>query len=75
MEIIETYSEPGSGSLPGESLPSVAIAIAHKNLSSQKIANLFKKNNPPIIGRIYKDSFLLDLRCIEDPHDLVPDKL
>ncbi|MDH3973980.1 MAG: L-seryl-tRNA(Sec) selenium transferase [Deltaproteobacteria bacterium] len=75
IEITKTLSEPGSGSLPGESIPSLALAIKHKKLSAGKIASIFRMSNPPIIGRIYKNTFLLDLRCIDNVDDIVPNTI
>lgn len=72
IELIETSSQPGSGSLPGEAIPSVAIAVRHKTLSADKVAAYFRNCSPPIIGRIFKDTFLLDLRCIDNADDLIP---
>jgi len=75
IEIINSSSEPGSGSLPGGSIPSLSLAIKHKKYSANKLSSLFRNNNPPIIGRIYKDTFLLDLRCIDTAKDLIPDNI
>ena len=60
------------GPLPEEELPSKVIAIRHTELSAERIAQRFRKANPPILGRIHNGTFLLDLRGIFDPHDLVP---
>ena len=68
----DDYAEPGSGALPGETIPSVVISIGHKKLSPNRLDSLFRKSDPPVIGRINNDSFLLDLRCIDRADDLVP---
>ncbi len=39
---------------------------------AEQIADRFRHANPPIIGRINEDRFLLDLRTIFDPQDVVP---
>lgn len=62
----------GSGALPTEELPTVAIAIEHNRLNATAIAKKFRSANPPIIGRIKGDRFLLDLRTIFDSADLLP---
>ena len=41
-------------------------------LSAAAIAQKFRAADPPIIGRINDDRFLLDLRMIFDADDLVP---
>ena len=50
----------------------MAIAIHHNKLNATAIAKKFRSANPPIIGRIKDDRFLLDLRTIFDPNDLIP---
>ncbi|MGE5306827.1 MAG: L-seryl-tRNA(Sec) selenium transferase [Alphaproteobacteria bacterium] len=62
----------GSGAMPTEELPTVAIAVAHPRQSAARIAQKFRAAKPPIIGRIREDRFLLDLRSIFNPEDVVP---
>jgi L-seryl-tRNA(Ser) seleniumtransferase len=68
----DSTSQIGSGALPTEELPSVAIAVKNKSESAHRIAERFRRANPPIIGRIRDDRFLLDLRAVFDPNDLIP---
>ena len=65
-------SQIGSGALPTEELPTLVIAVEHQKLSANAIAQRFRASHPPIIGRINDDRFLLDLRTIFDPEDLIP---
>lgn len=74
IEIKGGVSEIGSGSLPGEELPTKIITITHKKLSPSKLAKLFRNNDPPIIGRISGDKLILDVRCIEKGDELVLEK-
>ncbi len=66
-EIIESTSQIGSGALPTEELPTVAIRVMHPTISANTIADIFRRARPPIVGRITDSSFQLDLRTIEDP--------
>jgi len=68
----DSTSQIGSGALPTEELATVVIAIEHPKLSATAIAKKFRDAHPPIIGRINDDRFLLDLRTIFDPQELVP---
>jgi L-seryl-tRNA(Ser) seleniumtransferase len=68
----ESTSQIGSGALPTEELPTLVIAITHGAENAQRIAEKFRAANPPVIGRIHDDRFLLDLRAIFDPGDLIP---
>jgi L-seryl-tRNA(Ser) seleniumtransferase len=68
----ESTSQIGSGALPTEELPTVVIAIENKGASATRIAERFRRADPPIIGRIRDDRFLLDLRAVFDANDLMP---
>jgi L-seryl-tRNA(Ser) seleniumtransferase len=68
----DSTAQIGSGALPTEELPTTVISIIHNKLSANAIAQKFRKANPPIIGRISDNRFLLDLRTIFDCNDLVP---
>ena len=72
LSVEEATAQIGSGALPEEELPSTVIAVRHSALSAEKIAQRFRQAEPPILGRIHNDTFLLDLRGIFDPQDLVP---
>ncbi|MGB7946445.1 MAG: L-seryl-tRNA(Sec) selenium transferase, partial [Candidatus Binatia bacterium] len=68
----DSTSQIGSGALPTEELPTLVIAVAHDNLSAVRIAAKFRAASPPILGRINDDRFMLDLRTIFDPQELLP---
>jgi len=65
IEIVDTASQVGSGAMPVEELKSVALRVSHPEKSANAIAAMFR--HARIIGRIADDSFILDLRTIEDP--------
>jgi L-seryl-tRNA(Ser) seleniumtransferase len=72
LEVEESTSQIGSGALPTEELPTLVIAITHAVKNAQRIAEKFRSGNPPIIGRIRDDRFLLDLRTVFDPEEVIP---
>jgi L-seryl-tRNA(Ser) seleniumtransferase len=72
VDLEQSTSQIGSGALPTEELPTFVLAITHPSLSATVIATTFRGANPPIIGRIKDNRFLLDLRTIFDAEDLVP---
>ncbi|HEX2931609.1 MAG TPA: L-seryl-tRNA(Sec) selenium transferase, partial [Candidatus Binatia bacterium] len=72
IELQDSTAQIGSGALPTEELPTAVLSLRHKNLSANAIAEKFRRANPPIIGRIKDNHFLLDLRCIFDSTDLIP---
>jgi L-seryl-tRNA(Ser) seleniumtransferase len=72
LRLEESTAQIGSGALPTEELPTLVVSIEHQKMSANSIAQKFRAANPPIIGRINNDRFLLDLRCIFDANDLIP---
>lgn len=69
VEVIESTSQIGSGSLPVETIPSAAIRIAPaqgQDDSLQALAIDLRALPIPVIGRIHRGALLLDLRCLED---------
>jgi L-seryl-tRNA(Ser) seleniumtransferase len=66
LEVVEAASPIGSGSLPGEELPTCAIRITHSSIGADAIAAMFRSARPPVIGRISDGAFMLDLRTVED---------
>jgi L-seryl-tRNA(Ser) seleniumtransferase len=72
INLENSTAQIGSGAMPTEELPTIAVSVEHKKLSANAIAQKFRTANPPIIGRIKDDRFLLDLRTIFDGNDLIP---
>ena len=72
VDLIDSEAEVGSGAAPTRTVASKAIAIRHSSSSPLEIAARFRGARPPILGRIHDGHFLLDLRCIRNPAELVP---
>jgi L-seryl-tRNA(Ser) seleniumtransferase len=72
ISLEDSTAQIGSGALPTEEIATKVIAIESKNLGAEKVAEKFRRADPPIIGRIKDGRFLLDLRAIFDPNDLIP---
>ena len=72
IEVVASVAKAGSGSRPELDIESRALSITSVEHSPDTIAALFRCSEPPIIGRVEKDRFLLDLRAIVDPAALVP---
>jgi L-seryl-tRNA(Ser) seleniumtransferase len=72
VALTDTTSQIGSGALPTEEIASRAIVVTHRRRSASAVAELFRRARPPIIGRIQADRFLLDIRAVFSPDDLVP---
>ena len=72
LSLGNSSSQIGSGALPTEEIPTKVIAIEHSGMGAERIAQKFRKGNPPVLGRIKDNRFLLDLRTIFNPEDLIP---
>ncbi len=72
VESQASTAQVGSGALPIEALPTIVITIEHQKIAAAALAQKFRAADPPIIGRINDDRFLLDLRMIFDAGDLIP---
>jgi len=70
VSIVPVSSQVGSGSLPVEVIPSMALAIgsiaAKSGGALNKLADRLRALPIPVIGRIADNRLLLDLRCLED---------
>jgi L-seryl-tRNA(Ser) seleniumtransferase len=64
--IVTAQSTVGGGSLPGEVLPTRAVAL--RVPSPNVFLKALRENDPPIIARIENDAVLLDPRTVL-PHD------
>jgi L-seryl-tRNA(Ser) seleniumtransferase len=73
LSLEDSTSQVGSGALPTDEIRTKVIAVRGATASASEIAARFRAARPPILGRIKDDTFLLDLRTITDPEDLLPD--
>ncbi|MFL2644479.1 MAG: L-seryl-tRNA(Sec) selenium transferase [Dehalococcoidia bacterium] len=66
MEIFPSESAIGGGSLPGETIPTVALKInAHSmQMNAMKIQSLLREFDHPIVARIENDDVIIDPRTI-----------
>jgi L-seryl-tRNA(Ser) seleniumtransferase len=67
VELVDSVAQTGSGALPLEEIPSVAVAIACEGVDH--LATKLRKNDPPIVGYVREDRLLLDMRTLW-PDDL-----
>jgi len=72
LSIERDTSQIGSGALPTEEIPTAVIVVQHDTMSAARLAERFRHARPPVLGRVKDNRFLLDVRTIFDPADLVP---
>jgi L-seryl-tRNA(Ser) seleniumtransferase len=67
IDLVDVRSTIGGGSLPGETLPSVALALATP--SATRTLSALRRGSPGVIGRIEDDRVILDLRTVPPDSD------
>ena len=68
-EVIDEYSQAGSGSLAGYNIPTKAVAIKPKGISAQKLSDQLRQREVPILARLKDNRVLFDMRTILDGED------
>ncbi len=72
MEVMETYAQMGSGALPLEKIPSVALVMKPRTMSLASFARKLRTGSPAVVGYIENDALYLNLRTIrEDELELI----
>lgn len=64
VEIIKIQSAVGGGTLPGVELPSIAAAVCHMKYSAEKLREMLRGVETPIIANIKEDKVLIDFRTV-----------
>lgn len=65
-EVVDDFSQAGGGALPNDKVPTKAVALCFADKSPQEVSDIFRNAPIPIIGRIQKQKFLLDIRTLSD---------
>ena len=65
--VVKAHSTIGGGSLPGEVLPTCALALAHP--APDTLTAALRGGQPPVVARILADKVLLDPRTVPPEAD------
>ena len=66
IQLMERFSKTGGGALPLMELPSLCVGIQIQGISPNTLEKQMRDNDPPIIGRIESDLFVMDPRTIQE---------
>ena len=66
VDLIDTASRPGGGSLPLLTLPSKGVGLKVQGVSANGVEEQMRNHELPVIGRIEEDLFIMDLRTVND---------
>ena len=76
INIEDTLSQIGGGSLPTERIKSKSVTIMPKNISTQSLEAKLRAGKNPVVGRISEEKLILDMRTVlEDEIDILAQKL
>jgi len=62
----KSFAQIGSGSLPVETLPSLAVVLEPQQMSAESLAARFRSQSTPVIGRTQYGRFWLDVRTVQE---------
>ena len=62
--VVESESQPGSGSAPTIFLPSAAVRVEREGLSAEALANALRAGDPPVFVRVQEGAVFLDPRTL-----------
>ncbi|HEX5826566.1 MAG TPA: L-seryl-tRNA(Sec) selenium transferase [Candidatus Limnocylindrales bacterium] len=69
IRVVGTRATVGGGSLPGETLPSVAVGVRPGTGSATALLGRLRRGTPAVVARVEDDEVLLDLRSVEPADD------
>jgi L-seryl-tRNA(Ser) seleniumtransferase len=65
VEVVRLFAEVGGGSLPDVSVPSYGLSLTSPVISVEKLEQRMRGLDTPVIGRIEKGRFLIDMRTVQ----------
>lgn len=73
FDIEEDYSMVGGGSMPTEKIPTYVIKVKNESISVGEIEKNLRLNEVPIIGRVFDNEFIIDVRTVfeEDIKEII----
>jgi L-seryl-tRNA(Ser) seleniumtransferase len=69
VDVVPSQSTVGGGSLPGERLPTTALALTPHAGRAADLLRRLREHEPPVIGRIEQERVLLDPRTVLPDED------
>ena len=65
-DAVESEAQIGAGSVPNESIPSMAVRLRLSEISPEAFCHRLLQRTEPVAARIHKDYVLLDMRTVPD---------
>jgi len=64
LQVVDSFVEAGSGSLPVESIESVALNVNVDGISPSRLATYFRNLDNPVVGYVKGNTFYIDLKAV-----------
>ncbi len=71
IELVDTEVEAGSGSLPTETLESVALKFNTTGVKASELARRFRQSDSPVLGYISGNRLFIDLKAVLPSQDSI----
>ena len=68
---IDGFSQMGSGSLPGQDLPTRLVAVRSKSIGAEALAKGLRLHSTPVFARVQHDQVLIDPRTLLDGEEKI----
>ena len=69
--VVEGFSQMGSGSLPGQDLPTRLVAVQAEDLPEGELARRLRRHDPPVFARVGQGQVLADPRTLLDGEEAI----
>jgi L-seryl-tRNA(Ser) seleniumtransferase len=69
LEVVEGASAVGGGTTPGLEIPTVLLGVGVEGRSAAWVEDRLRTQDPPVLGRIERDRFVLDIRTVLPKED------
>ena len=66
VQVLDGFSQMGSGSLPTQDIPTCLVAVTATALSADDFALRLRTQEPPVFARIQHDQLLFDPRTLQE---------
>ena len=71
VDVVDGFSQMGSGSLPAQNLPTRLVAVTPQAMEPGELALRLRRHTPPVFARVRKGVVLLDPRTLLDGEEEV----
>jgi L-seryl-tRNA(Ser) seleniumtransferase len=69
--VIDGFSQMGSGSLPGQNLPTKLVAVGSALIRAADLARQLRRHSPPVVTRIQNEQVLIDPRTLLEGEEAI----